>query len=270
MNAPRLRIAGVALRLGARCVLAGVDLDVAPGEVVGLLGRNGAGKTTLLRVAAGLATPDAGTVALDGRPLAALGRRERARAVALVPQETHFPFPYSVAEVVLMGRAPHLGWLGFERRHDLDTARAAMTQLGIDALAERSVLALSGGERQLTVVARALAQEPRLLLLDEPTAFLDLRHRLEVLARVRAFAAGGGAALVVSHDLGVAARACDRLALLAGGRIVAAGLPSEVLTPALLREAFAIEADVLTTADGHPVVVPRPLASSASVRGPEG
>src|SRR5690606_27803414 len=127
-------------------------------------------------------------------------------AVAVVAQETHFAFPFSVAEVVLMGRAPHLDWLGFERRADLDAARAAMAQLGIEALADRSVLELSGGERQLAVVARALAQAPRLLLLDEPTAFLDLRHRLEVLARVRAFAAAGGAALVVSHDLGVAAR----------------------------------------------------------------
>jgi iron complex transport system ATP-binding protein len=264
---PRLVLAGVAMRLGARAVLDGVDLAVAPGEVVGLLGRNGAGKTSLLRIASGLATPDAGAVTLDGRPLAALARRERARAVALVPQETHFPFPYSVAEVVLMGRAPHLGWLGFERRRDLDAARAAMAQLGIDALAGRSVLALSGGERQLAVVARALAQEPRLLLLDEPTAFLDLRHRLAVLARVRAFAAAGGAALVVSHDLAVAARACDRLALLAEGRILAAGAPAAVLTPALLREAFGIEAEVLATPDGLPVVVPRSLPA-ATVRGP--
>ena len=258
-SAPRLRLAGVTLRLGARPVLAGVDLAVAPGEVVGLLGRNGAGKTSLLRVAGGLVAPDAGAVELEGRPLGAWSRRERARAVAFVPQETHFPFPYTVAEVVLMGRAPHLGFLGFEGRADRDAAAAAMTQLGIEPLAERSVLSLSGGERQLAVVARAFAQAPRLLLLDEPTAFLDLRHRLEVLARVRAFAAAGGAALVVSHDLAVAARACDRLALLAGGRILAAGPPAAVLTPANLREAFAIEAEVFTTPDGHPVVVPRAL-----------
>lgn len=257
------------MHLGDRALLDGVELEVAPGEVVGLLGRNGAGKTSLLRIACGLGTADSGTVELDGRSLAALGRRERARAVAFVPQETHFPFPYSVAEVVLMGRAPHLGWLGFEGPRDLDAARAAMMQLGIESLAGRSVLALSGGERQLTVVARALAQAPRLLLLDEPTAFLDLRHRLAVLAQVRAFAAAGGAALVVSHDLAVAARACDRLALLAGGRILAAGPPAAVLTPALLRAAFAIEADVLTTPDGHPVVVPRPLAV-ATVRDPVG
>lgn len=236
-------------------MLAGADLAVAPGEVVGLLGRNGAGKTTLLRAAAGLAVPDAGTVRLEGRPLASWSRLERARAIALVPQETHFPFPFTVAEVVLMGRAPHLGWFGFEGRHDLDAAHDAMTQVGIEALAGRSVLTLSGGERQLAVVARALAQEPRLLLLDEPTAFLDLRHRLDVLARVRAFAAAGGSALVVSHDLGLAARACDRLALLAEGRILAAGPPAEVLTPALVRAAFAIEAQVAAGPDGAPVVI---------------
>ena len=241
-------------------MLTGADLDVAPGEIVGLLGRNGAGKSTLLRIACGLLVPDAGAVQLDGKPLEALDRRERARAVALVPQETHFPFPFSVAEVVLMGRAPHLGWLGFEGRRDLAAAQSAMEQLGIGDLAARSVLSLSGGERQLAVVARALAQEPRLLLLDEPTAFLDLRHRLQVLGRVRQLTAAGAGALVVSHDLAVAARACDRLALLAGGQILAAGAPRDVLTPALLREAFGIEADVLATPDGYPVVVPRALA----------
>ncbi len=257
---PRLSLRGVRARLGAHAVLSGAELDVAPGEIVGLLGRNGAGKSTLLRIACGLLAPEAGSVELDGRPLATMDRRERARAAALVPQETHFPFPFSVAEVVLMGRTPHLGWLGFEGRRDLAAALGAMQQLGIDGLAGRSVLSLSGGERQLAVVARALAQEPRLLLLDEPTAFLDLRHRLQVLGRVRELAAAGTSALVVSHDLAVAARACDRLALLAGGRILAAGPPAEVLTPELLRETFGIEADVLTTPDGHPVVVPRALA----------
>ncbi len=253
---PRLSLRGVRARLGSHAVLAGADLDVAPGEIVGLLGRNGAGKSTLLRIACGLLIPEAGTVELDGQPLARLDRRQRARAVALVPQETQFPFPFSVAEVVLMGRTPHLGWLGFEGRRDLAAAQTAMEQLGIEELSARSVLSLSGGERQLAVVARALAQGPRLLLLDEPTAFLDLRHRLQVLGRVSELAASGASALVVSHDLAVAARTCDRLALLVGGRILAAGPPTEVLTPALLREAFGIEADVLATPDGHPVVVP--------------
>jgi iron complex transport system ATP-binding protein len=258
---PRLALEGVGARLGPRAVLGGVDLAVAPGEVVGLLGRNGAGKTTLLRIACGVLQPEAGRVLLDGAPLAALGRRARARAVALVPQDTQIPFPFSVAEVVLMGRTPHLGPLGFEGARDLAVARRALERMGIAALADRSILSLSGGERQLAIVARALAQEPRLLLLDEPTAFLDLRHRLEVLTVVRELAAGGTSALVVSHDLAVAARFCDRVALLAGGRVLASGPPSEVLTPDLLRAGFGIEADVQTGPDGVPVVVPRALAS---------
>jgi iron complex transport system ATP-binding protein len=257
----RLELAGVAAQLGPRAVLEGVDLSVPPGEVVGVLGRNGAGKTTLLRVACGALAPDAGRVLLDGRALASLERRERARSVALVPQDTQVPFPFSVAELVLMGRTPHLGWLGFEGAHDLDVARAALDRMGIAALADRSVLTLSGGERQLAMVARALAQQPRLLLLDEPTAFLDLRHRLEVLTVVRELAAAGGSALVVSHDLGVAARFCDRLVLLSGGRILASGPPRDVLTPETLRAAFGIEADVSLAADGVPVVVPRALTS---------
>jgi iron complex transport system ATP-binding protein len=197
---------------------------------------------------------------LDGREIASLDRRARARIVALVPQDTQVPFPFSVAELVLMGRTPHLGFLGFENAHDLDVARAALARMGIEALADRSVLTLSGGERQLAVVARALAQEPSLLLLDEPTAFLDLRHRLEVLTVVRELAAAGTSALVVSHDLGVAARFCDRLVLLGGGRILANGPPREVLAPDSLRAAFGIEAEVLIGSDGIPVVVPRALA----------
>jgi iron complex transport system ATP-binding protein len=256
-----LALEGVAVRLGARAVLDGVDLAVAPGEVVGLLGRNGAGKTTLLRVASGALHPDAGRVTLDGVALDALERRARARVIALVPQDTHVPFPFTAAEVVLMGRTPHLGFLGFEGAHDLSVARAALARMGVAALADRSVQALSGGERQLVLVARALAQEASLLLLDEPTAFLDLRHRMEVLAVVREHAQAGGSALVVSHDLAVAARTCDRVALLADGRVLARGTPQQVLRPDTLRAAYGIEAEVVTGADGVPVVVPQRLAT---------
>jgi iron complex transport system ATP-binding protein len=261
MSGERLALHGIAVRLGGRAVLEDVDLVLAPGEVVGIVGRNGVGKTTLLRVAAGTLAPDAGSVLLDGRALASIPRRERARQLALVPQDTQVPFPFSVAELVLMGRTPHLGWLGFETAHDLAVARAALARMDIASLADRSVPTLSGGERQLAVVARALAQEPRVLLLDEPTAFLDLRHRLEVLTVVRELAQQGTSALVVSHDLGVAARFCDRLVLLGGGRIVADGPPRAVLSPDALRAAFGIEAEILTGADGLPVVVPRALAS---------
>jgi len=265
-GAPALELAGVEVALGGHAVLRGVDLVVAPGEVVGLVGCNGAGKTTLLRLVTRVLAPDAGEIRVEGRPVGGVGgyrRRELARRVAVVPQETAVPFPFRVAEVVLMGRTPHLGALAFESRADLARARDAMEQVGVAHLADRSILDLSGGERQLVMVARALVQEPRVLLFDEPTAFLDLRHRMEVLARVRGLARRGAAALVVSHDLGLAARLCDRLALLARGRILAAGPPAEVLTPERLREGFGVAADVVPGPDGAPLVVPRAPADDA-------
>jgi iron complex transport system ATP-binding protein len=232
-----LHFESVAITLAGRRVLDGVDLELGEGEVLVLAGCNGVGKTTLLRIATRILAPDAGVVRVDGRSLTDHGRRELARVMALVPQETTVPFPFSVAEVVLMGRAPHLGLLGFESRRDLAVARGAMERLGIDHLADRSILEVSGGERQLAMVARALAQEARILLLDEPTAHLDVSRRLEVLALV--------------------ARECDRVALLAEGRILAAGPPSETLEPGLLRRAFGVEAEILRASDGSAVVVPR-------------
>jgi iron complex transport system ATP-binding protein len=257
VSEPALAFRDVAVRLGGTPVLRGVSLAVGRGEVLGLVGRNGAGKTTLLRVATRVLEPDAGDVCVAGRPLSDFRRRELARALAVVPQETSVPFPFRESEVVLMGRTPHLGAMAFESAADVAVAREAMAQVGVDHLADRSLLEISGGERQLVMVARALAQEPDVLLFDEPTAFLDLRHRVEVLARVRALAAHGRSALVVSHDLGLAARFCDRLAILAEGRVLADGPPAEVLTPARLREGFGVEADIVVGPDGAPVVVPR-------------
>lgn len=254
---PALAYRGAAVALGGRAVLRGVDLEIRAGEVVVLAGRNGAGKTTLLRLATRTLRPDAGAVALGGRPLAGFGRAELARRIAIVPQETFVPFPFRAGEVVLMGRAPHLGLLGFDSPGDVARARAAMERLGIEALADRSVLELSGGERQLVMVARALAQEADVLLLDEPTAHLDLARRLALLELVRALAREGRAALLVTHDLGLAARGGDRVALLSEGRILAAGPPAETLTPELLRRAFAVEAETLRASDGAPVVVVR-------------
>jgi iron complex transport system ATP-binding protein len=250
----------VAVALGGRPVLAGVSLAVAPGEVVGIAGRNGAGKTTLFRVASRVIAPAAGQVRVEGVPIAELPRRALARKLAVVPQDVTVSFPFTAGEVVLMGRAPHLGGLGFESEADVAIARAAMTELGIEALADRPVTELSGGERQLVLVARALAQQPRVLLLDEPTSHLDLRHRTAVALRVRRFADAGGCALVVSHDLTLAARTCDRIALLDRGALRACGPPREVITEAELRHAFGVDAQVLTAPDGAPVVVPRGVA----------
>ncbi len=245
------------MELGGRPVLCGVDLDVAEGAVVTLAGRNGAGKTTLLRVASRVLQADSGSVSIGGRSIEAFSRRELAKELAVVPQDAPISFPFSAIEVVLMGRSPHLGALGFETRADVALARDAMDRVGVAHLAERSIVDLSGGERQLVLIARALAQQPRVLLLDEPTAHLDLAHRVAVLDLVRDFAQGERSALVVSHDLSLSARACDHLALLAAGRVHASGPPREVLTEDNLRETFGISADVISAPDGSPLVIPR-------------
>jgi iron complex transport system ATP-binding protein len=256
-EAPELALEDVRVSLGGREVLRGVSLELRSREVLGLVGANGAGKTTLLRAACGVLRPDAGSVRLAGHPLASYGRRELARRIAVVPQDTPFAFPFLVGEAVLMGRSPHLPRLGFEGPQDLAIARDAIARVGIGDLADRSILELSGGERQLVLLARALAQQPRVLLLDEPTAHLDLRHRLQVLELVRELAGAGRSALVVSHDLSLAARGCDRLALLAEGRVLAAGPPAEVLSADSVRQAFGIEAEVVAGPDGTPLVLPR-------------
>jgi iron complex transport system ATP-binding protein len=249
----RLSLEGLAVSLGGRPVLAGLDLELAAGELLLLAGRNGAGKTTLLRAAAGLVRPSAGRVAFDGRPLASFSRRELARQIALVPQDTLVPFPFSAGQLVLLGRTPHLGLLAFESKADVAAAEAALARLGLGTLADRSVLELSGGERQLVHLARALAQDTPVLLLDEPTAHLDLAHRALVLGCLRELAREGRAVLAVSHDL-AAARYANRVAFLVDGRLAAAGKPADVMRPETIRAAFGVEAEVLDTPAG-PVVL---------------
>jgi iron complex transport system ATP-binding protein len=243
--------------LGGRRILAGVNLEVPAGFVVALAGRNGAGKTTLLRIASRVLQPDTGVVRIDGVALDEYSRRDLAKEIAVVPQDASITFPFSAIEVVLMGRSPHLGTLGFETRSDIELARQMMARVGVEQFADRSILDLSGGERQLVMIARALTQEPRVLLLDEPTAHLDFAHRMTVLGLVQEFARGDRSALVVSHDLSLSARSCDHLALLADGKVLASGPPLEVLTPGNLLNAFGIAADIVHAPDGSPLVVPR-------------
>jgi len=254
-----LEASGLGFDYGPRRVLADVGLALAPGELVGLIGPNGSGKTTLVRVLAGVLAPAAGSVRLAGRELASWRRVEVARRLAVVPQEAAGEFPFTALEVVLMGRAPHLPPLGFPRARDLAVARAAMARLDVGGLEDRPLDRLSGGERQRVLLARALAQEPAVLLLDEPTTHLDLRHQAELhdvvhdLRRER-----GLAALAVLHDLNLAGMYCDRLLLLAGGRVVASGTPSEVLTADRLRAAYGAELWVGSGPVNAPIVLPLP------------
>lgn len=234
-----LQAHGLGFAYGSRQVLEAVDLELRAGEVVGLLGPNGSGKSTLLKVLSGVLPGYSGSASLDGHELRALPRREIARTLAVVPQETSFGFPWSALEVVLMGRHPHLGRLAFESAHDLEIARLALARCGAAAFENRGVLELSSGERQRVVLARALAQEPRVLLLDEPTSFLDVRHQVEIYELVRKLAAEHGmAVLTVLHELNLAAEYCDRIYLLHRGRIEAAGETEEVLTWANLTRVF--------------------------------
>jgi iron complex transport system ATP-binding protein len=253
-----LEAAEVAFAYGTQPVLHDVTLAVAPGELVGLIGPNGSGKTTLVRLLAGVLTPAAGVVRLEGRPLAGWRRGELARRLAVVPQAAAVEFPFTALEVVLMGRAPHLPPLGFPRTHDLAVARAAMARLDVAWLESRPLDRLSGGERQRVLLARALAQEPQVLLLDEPTTHLDLRHQAELHDVVHELRRERGlAVLAVLHDLNLAGLYCDRLALLADRRIVAAGRPGEVLTAERLRAAYGADLWVGRGPLDAPVVRPR-------------
>ncbi len=229
---------GVSFAYGARRVLRGIDLRIAAGEILGILGPNGSGKSTLLRIFGGALSPEQGEVRLGGRPVRAYGARERAKWIAFVPQEVQFAFPFTVAEVVLMGRSPHLGGALFEGEADIAAARAAMSRVGVLDLAGRPVDELSGGERQLVAVACALAQETPILLLDEPTAFLDIRHELAIYELLRELRGEGRTVVVALHDLNLAALYCERLALLARGELVAAGSPEEVVTPSNVERAY--------------------------------
>ena len=252
---PLLSIEGLRVRLGGTTVLDGVDASVDRGRFVGLVGPNGAGKTTLLRTVAGAIAPDAGRVTVDGDCIHDLPSRAASRLVASVPQDTAVAFEFDVRTVVEMGRNPHRS--RFDGWTDADAAAVdrALDRTDTRKFADRGITTLSGGERQRVLLARALAQDAPLLLLDEPTGSLDINHQVRTLELVADLVAGGRTALAAIHDLDLAARYCDELLLLSGGGVVAAGPPEAVLSEATIRDAF----------DASVVVSENPVTGTASV-----
>jgi len=247
-----------AYRASGRLVVHDVSLTVAAGDLIGILGPNGSGKTTLLKMLSGTLTPAAGRITFDRRPLSEWKRRDLARRIALVPQETHAPFDFTVLDIVLMGRFPHLGRFTLEGPADLSIAQQALAATGTSAFEHRPFATLSGGEKQRVVIASALAQSPELLLLDEPTASLDLGHQLDVELLLGGLNRDRGVTMVLStHDLNLAAALCRQLILLRDGRVIAQGPTDEVLTPEAVRALYGVEADVHHhPVAGHLIVTP--------------
>jgi iron complex transport system ATP-binding protein len=243
---------------GERPVLRGVGITVRRGEIVGVLGPNGSGKSTLVRILSGVLAGYTGSARLDGEEIDRAPRRKLARALAVVPQEPVFGFPFTAMEIVLMGRHPHLAGLAFESESDLRLAMTALERCGVAELAARPIHELSSGERQRVVFARALAQQPRALLLDEPASFLDVRHQVEIYDIVRRLATEEGCGvLTVMHDLNLAAEYCDRIYLIQNGRIEAEGPTEEVFTYTNLTRVFRTEVYVDTNAlTGKLLVIP--------------
>ncbi len=252
----------------APLVVDGASVRLAEGALTGILGPNGSGKTTLLRLLSGTRRPTAGRVLLGDRPLDQLSRREAAQQIAVVPQETELAFEYRAIEIVLMGRHPHLGVFTVEGPDDVRIAQAALTSTDTSHLADRYFHELSGGEKQRVVIAAALAQSARLLLLDEPTASLDLGYQLEIAALLQRLNQDRGVTMAIStHDLNLAASICRELILVRDGRVLASGATADVLTPDNIRQLYDVEATVQTSRDsGHMIVVPvrRVPASSAT------
>lgn len=247
-SAPLFVIDHATVRYGAAAVLDAVSLTIHRGETIAVVGPNGSGKSTLLRVLAGLVEPTVGSATLQETPLSRMTARDRAQQIAYVPQDTTIPFEFSVRDIVGMGRSPYLSPWGFESGEDEAAIQEAIDLMELAPFAARSILEVSGGERQRAVIARALAQKPSVLLLDEPGANLDLRYQVALHALLARLTRSAGLTTVtVSHDLSAVA-ASDRIVALVDGRVRAMGPPDRVLTEPIIRETFGCSALV----DSHP------------------
>ncbi len=253
-----LQLKSLSVRFGARRVVDQVSLEVKRGEVVALIGPNGAGKTTLMRAASGVVPLETGSIWVDGRDIAKLSLVQRAGYLGVVPQARNLPAAFSVWQAVLLGRTPYLGWLGQTSAHDVERAEWSLERTQLIQLKDRLIGELSGGEQQRVLLARALAQETPILLMDEPTTYLDLHHQSVLLNLIRQLAREGSLAVLMAlHDLNLAALYADRVALIVNGRLLAEGLPAQVLTADLLSQAFDVPVHVVIHPDyGTPLVLP--------------
>lgn len=245
-----VRVEDLTFAYDGRPALEEIRLEIEPGELLALCGPNGSGKTTLLRALSGVLRPQKGVVYFDfaggeARPLSGLKPKELACLLAAVEQEAHVAFDFTVRELVSLGRLPHVGRLRPLTACDHQAVEEAMKRVGVFEFAERSVQELSGGERRRVFLALALAQQPRILLLDEPTAHLDLRYQIEIMQLLRKLTEQGLTVIAAVHDLNLAARYCDRVAVLCRGRLMACGPPAEALTPERIQEIWRVDVEIL-------------------------
>ncbi len=259
----KLKVKNIEFGYNSTPVLEDVSMELDRSEIVGIVGPNGAGKSTLIRCIDRILTPGGGSILLDGTDISKMTRMEIAKEMGYVPQTTTRVFPATVFDTVLMGRRPHLGWKSSEE--DVDKVIEVLELLGIMEFAMRDFNEISGGQQQKVLIARALAQEADILLLDEPTSNLDIRHQLEVMDIMKGIVQNKGiSAIVAIHDLNLASRYTDRLLMLNGGRIFAAGAPESVLTVENIRRAYGVEARVLSDGE-RPYIIPiRPIGSSGN------
>ena len=246
----KLEIENLSLAYGHNVVMRDLTFQVTPGEMVGLIGPNGSGKSTIIKALSHVISPYSGKILLDGKNIAKIPRAELARLIGVVPQMPLLPSTFTAFEIVLMGRNPHLGLFQYESARDMDITWQAMEKTATQSLAERRVGELSGGEIQRIVIARVLAQEPKSILLDEPTANLDINYQVEILDLIKNLCLENNLAVVITlHDLNLASQYCGRLILLNNGRVHAQGTPSEVINSQNIKEVYGADNCVYT----HPV-----------------
>jgi ABC-type cobalamin/Fe3+-siderophores transport system ATPase subunit len=264
-----LRAHDISVVRGGRRILSDATVVIRPGTLTAIVGPNGSGKSTLMRVMTGLWRPSRGSVCLDGVDLGRLPRRAIAQRIAFLPQDTSCPFAFSVSEMVAMGRYAHRSRLQPGRDADRRAVESAIAVCGLEPLLRRTVDRLSGGERRRVAIARCLAGEPGFLLLDEPTAHLDLHYVIGLLELARSLADSGRGVAVATHDLSIISRVATHFVVLNAGRVVAAGASGEVLTPQICREVFSVEAERVNTSSGEPTIVFTKQAQSARVSAAE-